>query len=148
MTKNVRRFSGATPSSAPLSRVGLRTARRNAQVAHGHSASSTELALNLMARSGSPEAVRANLREAIRLLREAGYELRNQKLVDAKSGEPYAVEFLASDPNTERFVLFYKSSLERLGMTVTVRTVDDDQSRARARAWPYWVGVSAHFSHC
>jgi len=37
---------------------------------------------------GSPEAVRANLREAIRLMREAGYEIRNQKLVNVKTASP------------------------------------------------------------
>ena len=37
--------------------------------------------------NGNPEAVRNNLREATRLLREAGYEVRNQKLVNAKTGE-------------------------------------------------------------
>ena len=35
------------------------------------------------------------------------------KLVDAKTGEPFSVEFLVDDPATERFVLFYKPSLER-----------------------------------
>ena len=35
---------------------------------------------------GNPEAVRKNLREAVRLLKEAGYEVRNEKLVDAKTG--------------------------------------------------------------
>src|ERR1700722_18593129 len=51
--------------------------------------------------NGNPEAVRNNLREATRLLREAGYEIRNQKLVNAKTGEPMTVEFLdrTSDPN-------------------------------------------------
>ena len=44
---------------------------------------------------GNPENVRANLREATRLLREAGYEVRNQKLVNAKTGEPLSVEILA-----------------------------------------------------
>ena len=39
-----------------------------------------------------PEAVRANLREATRLLREAGYEIRNRRLVNAKTGEPLTVE--------------------------------------------------------
>jgi microcin C transport system substrate-binding protein len=87
--------------------------------------------------SGSPEAVRANLREAVRLLREAGYEVRDQRLVEAKTGEPYAVEFLAADPNTERFVLFYKPSLERLGIAVTVRTVDDAQFENRLRQWDF-----------
>lgn len=86
---------------------------------------------------GSPENVRANLREAVRLLREAGYEVRNQRLVEAKSGEPYAVEFLAADPNTERFFLFYKPSLERLGIEVNVRTVDDAQFENRLRQWDF-----------
>jgi len=40
---------------------------------------------------GTPEAVRTNLREGLRLLREAGYEVRNQKLVNAKTGEPVVV---------------------------------------------------------
>ena len=47
---------------------------------------------------GTPENVRANLREATRLLREAGYEVRNQKLVNTKTGEPFSVEILAEDP--------------------------------------------------
>ncbi len=86
---------------------------------------------------GSPEAVRANLREAIRLLREAGYEVRNQRLVDAKTGEQYEVEFLAADPSTERYILFFKPSLERLGITVNVRTVDDAQFENRLRQWDF-----------
>jgi microcin C transport system substrate-binding protein len=86
---------------------------------------------------GSPENNRNNLREALRLLREAGYEVRNQKLTNVKSGEIFSVEFLASDPNSERFFLFYKPSLERLGMTVTVRTVDQAQYVNRERAWDF-----------
>jgi microcin C transport system substrate-binding protein len=43
--------------------------------------------------NGSPEAVRANLREAMRLLKEAGYEVRNQDLVDSKTGEPFRLNF-------------------------------------------------------
>ena len=35
----------------------------------------------------------------------------NTKLVNAKTGEPFSVEFLVDDPATERFVLFYKPSL-------------------------------------
>jgi microcin C transport system substrate-binding protein len=92
---------------------------------------------------GNPEAVRANLREGLRLLKEAGYEIRDRKLVNAKSGEPFSVEFLASDPASERFVLFYKPSLERLGMTVTVRTVDDAQYENRLRQWDFDVTTAS-----
>ena len=89
--------------------------------------------------NGNPEAVRANLREAIRLLREAGFEVRNQKLVNTKTGEPLTVELLnmSSDANFERLLLFYKPSLERLGITVTVRNVDEAQYENRERNWDY-----------
>jgi microcin C transport system substrate-binding protein len=86
---------------------------------------------------GSPENVRNNLREAIRLLKDAGYEIRNQKLVNAKTGEQLSIEFLTYDPNSERFVLFYKPSLERLGIAVSVRTVDETQYVNRERNWDY-----------
>jgi len=89
--------------------------------------------------NGDPQKVRANLREALRLMKEAGYEVRNQKLVNIGSGEPLSVEFLASDPTSERFLLFYKPSLERLGIAVTVRTVDDAQYENRLRQWDYDV---------
>jgi microcin C transport system substrate-binding protein len=83
---------------------------------------------------GNQEAVRANLREGLRLMKEAGYEIRNTKLVNAK-GEPLSVELLiqSTDPGQERYVLFYKPSLERLGVTVTVRAVDDAQYENRVR---------------
>src|SRR5262245_1077666 len=35
---------------------------------------------------GNPEAVRENLREGTRLLKEAGYEVRDRKLIDARTG--------------------------------------------------------------
>jgi microcin C transport system substrate-binding protein len=89
--------------------------------------------------NGAPDKVRANLREAVRILKDAGYEVRNQKLVNAKTGEPFTVEFLAADPNTERFVLFYKPSLDRLGISASVRSVDDAQYENRLRQWDFDV---------
>jgi microcin C transport system substrate-binding protein len=91
---------------------------------------------------GTPENVRNNLREATRLLREAGYEVRNQKLVNAKTGEALAVEFLVDDPNVERYILFYKPALDRLGVAVTVRTVDDAQYENRMRTWDFDLTVA------
>jgi microcin C transport system substrate-binding protein len=82
---------------------------------------------------GSREAVRANLREATRLLKEAGYEIRNLKLVDAKTGQPFGVEMLTQDASVERVMLFYKPSLEHLGITVEVRVVDNAQYENRLR---------------
>ncbi|MDA9425321.1 MULTISPECIES: extracellular solute-binding protein [Bradyrhizobium] len=86
---------------------------------------------------GSPEAVRDNLREALRLFKEAGYEVRDRKLVDVKTGAQFTLELLNSDPSFERITLFYKPSLERLGITVSVRTVDPTQYENRTRDWDF-----------
>jgi microcin C transport system substrate-binding protein len=86
---------------------------------------------------GSPENTRANLREGVRLLREAGYEIRNQRLVNTKTGEPFSVEFLLSSPDSVRFVEPYKPSLERLGIAVSIRIADDAQYENRLRQWDY-----------
>jgi microcin C transport system substrate-binding protein len=83
---------------------------------------------------GTVEARRANLREAVRLLGEAGYEIRDKRLVNAKSGEPFTIDFLLVSPAFERIVLFYKPALERLGIGVSVRVVDSAQYQNRVRA--------------
>ncbi len=87
--------------------------------------------------SGTPAAVRDNLREAVRLLKESGYDMRDQQFVNRKSGEPFTVEFLGNNPVFERVFLFYKPSLERLGITVSVRTVDEAQYENRLRSWDF-----------
>ena len=52
----------------------------------------------------------------VRFLKQAGYEVRDQQLVNVKTGEPYAIEFLTEGSGFERVFLFYKPSLDRLGM--------------------------------
>ena len=82
---------------------------------------------------GDARAVRENLREATRLLEEAGWVIRDRKLVNKQTGEAMTVEFLLSDPTFERIVLRYKANLERLGIQVTIRTVDSSQYINRVR---------------
>lgn len=91
----------------------------------------------------TPEAVRGNLREATRLLREAGYDVRNQKLTNTKTGEPLTVEVLIEREDWERIVLPYKAPLERLGITMTVRRVDDAQYENRLRQWDFDIIVAS-----
>jgi microcin C transport system substrate-binding protein len=85
---------------------------------------------------GNPEAVRVNLREGARLLKEAGFEVRDRKLVDA-AGKPVTVEILVQDPSAERIALFYKPSLERIGVTASIRVVDDAQYENRLRSFDF-----------
>ncbi len=85
---------------------------------------------------GSAEAARNNLREATRLLKEAGFEIRDRKLIDS-AGQPVTVEFLSYDQGDERGTLFYKPYLERLGITVNIRTVDSVQYQNRLRSFDF-----------
>jgi len=91
---------------------------------------------------GHPEAVRDNLHEALRLLKEAGYEVRDRKLVDIKTGTQFAFELLVEDPSFERVMLFFKPSLERLGIAVSVRTIDPTQYENRLRSWDFDIVVA------
>jgi microcin C transport system substrate-binding protein len=92
---------------------------------------------------GNPEAVRDNLHEAWRLLKEAGYEVRDRKLVDVKTGTQFAFELLGEDPSFERVMLFFKPSLERLGIAVSVRTIDPTQYENRLRNWDFDIVVAS-----
>jgi microcin C transport system substrate-binding protein len=94
---------------------------------------------------GNPEKVRANLREGTRLLKEAGYEVRNQKQVNIKTGETLSVEVLTqtADPGAERIILFYKPSLDRLGIDLSVRSVDDIQYENRLRNWDFDIVIAS-----
>ena len=85
---------------------------------------------------GNPEAVRANLREAMRLLKEANYTIQDGKLVDA-AGKPITVEILVQEPAYERIALFYKPSLERIGVATSIRIVDDAQYQNRLRGFDF-----------
>ena len=84
---------------------------------------------------GTLEAARNNLRDGLKLLRDAGYQVRDSdhKLVDAKTGEQFTVELLSDQPVFERIFLFYKPALERIGIAVNIRTVDDAQYIDRLR---------------
>ncbi len=92
---------------------------------------------------GNPQKVRDNLREGLKLLREAGYEVENTKLVNAKTKERLTVELLVDDPSFEKVMLFFKPSLERMGVTVSVRTVDPAQYENRLRQWDFDIVIGS-----
>ncbi|MDO8839141.1 MAG: extracellular solute-binding protein [Parvibaculum sp.] len=74
---------------------------------------------------------RANLRRATELFAEAGWVVKDGKLIHTASGEQMSVEFLIDDPTFERVVAPYRQSLERLGMVVRIRPVDSAQYQRR-----------------
>jgi len=85
--------------------------------------------------------IRANLIAAIGLLREAGWEVREQRLVNVKNGEPLGFEILLGDPSFERVTLPFAKNLQRLGVTARVRTVDSAQYQRRLDDFDFDVTV-------
>ncbi|UXN65837.1 MULTISPECIES: extracellular solute-binding protein [Phyllobacterium] len=79
----------------------------------------------------TPQSQRDNLRHAVQLLREAGYDQKNGKLVNTKTGQPLTIEFLADDPNDERFIGPFMANLRKLGIEAQIRVVDSAQYTAR-----------------
>jgi len=92
---------------------------------------------------GNPQDVRNNSREALTLFREAGYDIHDTKLVNVKTGERFTVELLVEQPTLERIMLFYKPSLERIGMAVSIRTIDTSQYENRLRQWDFDIIVAS-----
>lgn len=80
---------------------------------------------------------RANLRMAARLLGEAGWVVRDGRLVDAQSGRPFTFEILLNDPSSEKVALEFSRALRRLGIEASVRTVDGAQFQQRLEAFDY-----------
>lgn len=80
--------------------------------------------------------LRTQLRQASRLLNEAGWTVQDGKRVNA-AGQPFEFEILLVSPAFERIVLPFAKNLERLGITANVRTVDTSQYIERLRKFDF-----------
>lgn len=75
--------------------------------------------------------------QAMELLRDNGFEVKKNKLIDPKSQNPLELEILIPTGPQERIALAYKKNLENLGLTVSVRTVDHAQYENRLTSFDY-----------
>lgn len=84
--------------------------------------------------SGYP---RDNLKRALALLNEAGWVVRDMKLVNRETGRRFAFEILLVNKAFERVALPYVANLEKLGMDVEVRVVDSAQYQNRLDSFDF-----------
>jgi microcin C transport system substrate-binding protein len=85
--------------------------------------------------------IRDGLRDALKLLKEAGWGIKGGKLVNDKTGQPFEFEILLVQPEFERIVLPFVRNLERMGITARVRTVDASQYQKRMDTFDYDMAV-------
>ena len=92
--------------------------------------------------------IRAQIREALRLLRQAGWEVRDGRLVNARSAEPFEFELMIYTETTEKIAIPLQKNLERVGITMNIRKVDTSQFLNRWHDHDFdmvSMGFSAHF---
>ena len=87
--------------------------------------------------------LRDNIRTSLRLLREAGWEVKNNKLIETATGKQMEFEILLESPLFERIALPFIRNLERLGMVVKLRTIDPSQYQNRLDNFDYDMTVVA-----
>lgn len=80
---------------------------------------------------------RKNLRAALKLFAEAGYELKNGQLVSRSSGQQLSFEILAGSTINERLFLSFSRDLAKLGIEARVRIVDSAQYQSRIKSYDY-----------
>ena len=81
--------------------------------------------------------MRSQLQEASKLLKDAGWELENGELKNSKSREIFSFEILLRSPAFERIVFPFKDNLEKLGISVEVRTIDTAQYQKRIETFDF-----------
>jgi peptide/nickel transport system substrate-binding protein len=80
---------------------------------------------------------RAALRQALALLRAAGYELNGTTLRQVASGRPFAFEIMVTSRDDERLALAFASNLARAGIDAQVRLVDAVQYEERQSSFDF-----------
>jgi peptide/nickel transport system substrate-binding protein len=74
---------------------------------------------------------RNQIRRALALFAEAGWELRGTELIERKSGRRFTFEIMATNRDDERLALAFMGQLKRAGITINIRMVDAVQYEAR-----------------
>ena len=85
---------------------------------------------------------RENLKRALELLKQAGWSIKGEKLVNDKTGEPLAFEILLpSDSAFIRITEPYVQNLKRIGVAATVRAVDSAQLERRMEDFDFDMAI-------
>ena len=85
---------------------------------------------------------RDNLIHAAELLREAGWVVRDGRLVHGETGEPFHVRFVAVSPALGRSFIPFTRNLGRLGITASIKSPEISNWLYRLRSGDYDAGAN------
>ncbi|KAA3449868.1 ABC transporter substrate-binding protein [Mesorhizobium sp. SARCC-RB16n] len=70
------------------------------------------------------------LKVAFDLLKSIGYHVQDGTMLDPQ-GKPFGFEIIAASQDEERLATIYQRTLEKIGIKVTIRSLDGDQIQSR-----------------
>jgi microcin C transport system substrate-binding protein len=92
-----------------------------------------------------PQDERTYLREAVRLFKEAGWEIKGRRMVNAETVEQFRIEFLGASPTSEIIAGGLIESLRKIGIDATLRIIDTSQYIQRYQSFDFDV-VTGRFA--
>ncbi len=90
---------------------------------------------------------RKSKRRALTLFKEAGWVLKDGKLISQQTGEQLQLELMTAYPESQRLALPYVESLKKVGIDASIRLVDSSQWRVRIHDSDFdlWIGALNFF---
>lgn len=121
-------YSGHPADARELALLGADAGRVDPQILDG--------TYELPATDGSGRD-RHMLRGAVSLFERAGWEIRSEKLTNAKTGENFAFTLSCLSKEQERVALHYQRALRQIGIEMKVRVVDSAQFQRMLDAYDF-----------
>ncbi|GLS41541.1 ABC transporter substrate-binding protein [Mesorhizobium tianshanense] len=82
------------------------------------------------------------LKAAFDILKGAGYTLQDGAMLDP-GGKPFGFEILIASQHEERLAAIYQRTLGKIGIDVTIRSLDGDQIQSRKQRFDFEVLIGA-----
>lgn len=80
---------------------------------------------------------RKSVRAALKLLKEAGWEIKDKVLTHKETGKVFDFEVMIYSPSMERILIPMQKVMKRMGITMNIRLVDATQFTYRGREGKY-----------
>jgi len=97
--------------------------------------------------NATPEKIRQNLRQAVKLLQAAGYDFVNGKMTDLATGRPLQIEVLGNAANGASFtkvMLPFIANLKKIGIEMTFRNLEVNVFKNRMDNFDYDMAIMSY----
>ena len=97
--------------------------------------------------NSSPQKLRANLRKAVKLLKDAGYDFKDGKMTNLATGEPLQFTVLSNTANGSSFtrvMLPFLANLRKIGIDATFRNLEVNVFKNRMDNFDYDMAIMSY----